>query len=274
MRYRSVAVLAACAVAVSCAIRLGPGKEELRVVALTTAPRPSAEPIGELLGGIAPDVVFLAAGREWLGHAGAHKVTDEDTAWFRKVAAVAGLAGSGPGFEPHYGRIRVPGGTSPLGMSVLTRWEQGGDTTLAPFVSGHDSTGRGFATGLPIHHVKSRTRQGRDLHLLLVEGVDEVTPRESTAAVVEYLARNVPREAVVLLALRATDNAYADSLGALLSHTFEHVDPCADERPLLATIQPGALRLFFRPESAVRCVAARSLAAPFPALLAHFALDD
>ena len=147
--------------------------------------------------------------------------------------------------------------------SAYVRWERQ-DTA-----SFHEST----APGLTMRRRATETPRGRTLHLIVASAGGDGPASDVVRALLTAVAHDVSHDATVLLALRTTTTPLADSIGALLDPAFAGVARCDDQQDMLAAIRPGALRLYYRPATRVRCDAVRGFESPFPTLLARVELN-
>jgi hypothetical protein len=225
---RTAALLLMLAIGVSaCAVRLGgPSPEEYDVAALFEPLHANADSAAERLRSSGAEIVLLAGERQ-------------DSAWFRYVAATAGLALSGPGATTGRGYAFM---TTPA-LEIL------GDTSLVVPVEG--------GGGVHMHDALYRIDESRlvDMMLVRLQGPDL---RASVRTLLNYIATDVPADASILLALDGPTPQAADSAAAMIRATIGDASECLDGETDGSASAP-AVRLLYGPSARVSCLSARTL---------------
>lgn len=229
---RAAALFILIATSTACAVRLGgPSPEEYDVAALFESRDADAAAVATRIRESGAEIVLLAAERQ-------------DSAWFRYIAATAGLGLSGPG------------ATTAHGYAFMTNLEILGDTSMVLPVEGGGS--------VHMHDALYRIDENRliDLMLVRLEGPDL---RESVRTLLNYIATDVPPDAPLILALDGPTPVLADSAATMVRATVASASECRDES--LPT-QP-AVRLLYGPSARVRCLSARDLPGSVPGIVAR-----
>jgi hypothetical protein len=221
----------------ACAVRLGgPSPEEYDVAAVFEPLNADADAAAERLRASGAEIVLIAGERQ-------------DSAWFRYVAATAGLALSGPGATTGRGYAFM---TTPA-LEIL------GDTSLVVPVEGGGS--------VHMHDALYRIDESRliDMMLVRLQGPDL---RASVRTLLNYIATDVPADASILLALDGPTPQAADSAATMIRATIEDASECRDSEGGATAADPG-LRLLYGPSARIRCLSARTLAGTVPGIVAR-----
>jgi hypothetical protein len=216
----------------ACAVRLGgPSPEEYDVAALFEPLNADAVEVAERIRAAGAEIVLLAAERQ-------------DSAWFTAVAGNARLDLSGPGT------------TTGRGYAFMTNLEILGDTSLVLPIDGGGS--------VHMHDALYRIDDHRNIDLMLVrlEGPDL---RATVRRLLNYIATDVPADAVLLLALDGPTAAAADSAATMIRATIGDASECREDA---ASAEP-AVRLLYGPSARVRCLSARNIPGVEPGIVAR-----
>lgn len=210
----------------ACAVRLGgPSPEEYDVAALFEPLNADADSVAERLRSAGADIVLIAAERQ-------------DSAWFRYVAATAGLNLSGPGTTTGRG----------YAFMVTPRLEILGDTSLVLPVEGGGS--------VHMHDALYSIDEYRNIDVMLVR-LTGANLRETVQALLNYIATDVPADASILLALDGPTPALADSAATIMRATIGDARECRDDDAQLGS--PLPVRLLYGPSARIRCLSAQPL---------------
>lgn len=217
---------AALAVALTaCAVRLGgPSPEEYRTMAYD-ATGVAAEDAGRFIREAGADIVLLTA--------------EQDSAWFARVAAEAGLALSGPGR------------TEPMGKAFLTNLEILGDTSIV----------LGVADGsrMHMHDALYEIEENRHIDLMLIGIGAGTNLREAVRTLLSYIATDVGPNAAIMMAIDTPTPEAGDTVATLLQAAYTSANECASTDGSQPTPRTGRVRLFYGPSARVQCQSARIL---------------
>lgn len=233
MIVRSVVVVLAAAMLGGCAMRVRP--LSYRTLALDVPAGVSADSVASTVRRSAGDLALIAS-------AG-------DSAWFAAVARGAALHLSGPSRTPPL-RLAILGG-KPVGDTTLTLAVQGGRP-------------------LTVHDALYQPAKNRHLDLMVVR-MDTATPAQGAArALLTYVATDVMQSAPVVLGLLAPSAAVADSVARLIRPVFLDVRECGGGSGAPAAAAP--MRVFYGPETLIRCDEGRLLTGAGEPVFARFTI--
>ncbi|HEX2166358.1 MAG TPA: hypothetical protein VHG09_03875 [Longimicrobiales bacterium] len=236
---RNAALLTVIAFSLAaCAVRLGgPSPEEYDVAALFEPLNADADAVAERLRSAGADIVLIAAERQ-------------DSAWFRYVAATAGLNLSGPGTTTGRG----------YAFMVTPRLEILGDTSLVLPVEGGGS--------VHMHDALYSIDEYRNIDVMLVRLMGD-NLRETVQTLLNYIATDVPADAAILLALDGPTPEAADSAATIMRATIGDASECRDEDEAQPMAPVLPVRLLYGPSARVRCISARPMPGTTPGIVAR-----
>ena len=238
MKARHLLLGALALILAGCAVRLGgPGPVEYRTVALSTAAGVEPADLAALITRARANVVLLAA--------------EADREWFDEVARRSRLSLSGPG------------GAGPVSLGFLAG-EAVGDTTVALRLPDGDE--------VVLHDALYQVDRRRYLDLMALRIASSSQTREAVKALLGYIATDVMSHAAVVLAIDVPDPATGDSVAALLSPIFRDVRSCLGTNAEDAPAGPG-MRMFYGPETRMRCEEASPLADGSSPVVARFIIE-
>ena len=249
--------LALALLAAACAPGMGGGGPPIsyRIVALDVPAGVPADSVATALRASTADLALVAA--------------RSDSAWFGATARAAGLQLTGPG-------KMTPVRFAFMGMKPV------GDTTVTLTLPGGRS--------LPVFDALYQPQKHRSVDLMLARVDTGMSAQAVAGALVRYFSTDVSQGAALVLGVLAPTPAVSDSIASRVRAIFVDLHQCgvpiptegmtaaqdsAAARAAVAsrTAAAGsAVRLFYGPETLIRCDEARLIAGPGAPVYAHFTI--
>ncbi|HEX9108390.1 MAG TPA: hypothetical protein VF832_14200 [Longimicrobiales bacterium] len=192
-----------------------------------------------------------------------------DSAWYASVARATGLHLTGPG-------RMMPVRLGFLGMKPV------GDTTVTLSVGGGRT--------LPIFDALYQPQKHRSVDLMLARVDTGMSAQAVAGALVKYFSTDVSQGAALVLGVLAPTPAVTDSIASRVRAIFVDLHQCGVPIPVEgmtaaqdsaaaraaaasgAAAAGAAVRLFYGPETTIRCDEARLIAGPGAPVYAHFTI--
>lgn len=248
--------LALAVLAAACAPGMGGGPPlEYRMVALDVPAGVPADSVAGAVRAATADLALVAA--------------RADSAWFAAVARAAGLQLTGPG-------RMTPVRLGFLGMKPV------GDTTVTLTLPG----GR----LLPVFDALYQPRKHRSVDLMLARVDTGMAAQAVAGALVKYFSTDVSQGAALVLGVLSPSAAVTDSIASRVRAIFVDLRQCGIPIPTedrtaaqdsaaaraavanRAAAAGASIRLFYGPETTIRCDEARLIAGPGAPVYAHFTI--
>ncbi len=226
-----------------------------RIVALNVPAGIAADSVAAVLRASTADLALVAA--------------QGDSAWFATVARTAGKQLTGPG-------KMTPVRLAFLGMKPV------GDTTVNLSLQGGRT--------MPVFDALYQPQKHRSVDLMLARVDTGMSAQNVAGALVKYFSTDVSQGAALVLGVLSPAPAVTDSIAARVRAIFVDLDQCgvpipiegmtaaqdsASARAAVASRKAAAgaaVRLFFGPETVIRCDEARLIAGPGAPVYAHFTI--
>ncbi len=232
----AAALLLAAATAGCAAGGYGGGSPlEYRAVALNVPAGASADSVAAVVRQAAADLALVVA--------------PADSSWFMTAARAANLHLSGPtrGDHVRLGFLAM----KPTGDTTLTLSLPGGKTML-------------------LHDALYQPRKNRYVDLMLARVDSGAGAQDVAHALLTYAATDVMQNAGVILGMMTRPQAVEDSVAGLIRAVFVDLRQCAGTTGTAANA--GPIRIFYGPETNIRCDDARLLPHAGAPVYAHFTL--
>ncbi len=250
MKWITAAALSLFAATAGCAGGLGGGSPLVyRAIALDlSAPEP-ADSVGAVVRQAAADLALVAA--------------PADSAWFAAAARAANLHLSGP----------IAAANTRLAFLAM---KPTGDTTVTVKLA----SGR----NLVLHDALYQPQKKRYVDLMLARADSGAAASEIARSLLTYAAGDVMQNAAVIMGLITRPAAVADSVAALIPAVYVDLRRCtgagtaaagagvAAANTGVAAATSGAIRVFYGPETNIRCDDARLLPNAGAPVYAHFTI--
>ncbi len=256
-KWTSAAVLSLLAATAGCAGGMGGGSPLVyRAIALDLSSPEPADSVGALVRQNAADLALVAA--------------PADSAWFVAAARAAGLHLSGP----------IAAANTRLAFLAM---KPTGDTTVTVKLAGGHN--------LVLHDALYQPRKQRYVDLMLARADSGAAASEIARSLLTYAASDVMQNAAVIMGLITRPATVADSVAALIPAVYVDLRRCtgtparaatggvtaannatAAANASVAAAASGAIRVFYGPETNVRCDDARLLPNAGSPIYAHFTI--
>jgi hypothetical protein len=240
MRPSTMAGILGLSLVAGCAGGMGGGGPlQYRAMALNVPAGVAADSVAAIVRNATADLVLLVA--------------PADSAWFARAAGGTTLHLSGPT------------GPGPERLAFLAM-KPVGDTTLTLKLPG--------ASGILLHDGLYQPEKSLYVDLMLAR-VTSAAPADSVAhALVSYVASDVMQNAALVLGLLTPTPELGDTVARLIRPIMVDVGQCGAGRDTAGdpAAAAGPIRLFYGPETLVRCDQTRSLVAAGQPVYAHFTI--
>ena len=236
MKWMTAAVLSLLAATAGCAGTMGGGSPLVyRAIALNLPTAVPADSVGSIVRQSTADLALVAA--------------PSDSAWFAAAARAANLHLSGP----------IAAGNTRLGFLAM---KPTGDTTVTLKLSGGHN--------LVLHDALYQPSKHRYVDLMLARADSGTAASEIARSLLTYAASDVMQNAAVIMGMITRPPAVTDSVAALVRAVFVDLRQCADSTA--ARANTGQIRVFYGPETNIRCDEARLLPNAGAPVYAHFTI--